>query len=275
MWNPPGYQPGYHVPGTTVPIAYALEVSQRRAPPPPPLSPDAAATRHEEMAKLREAYAEARTRRIVDLEHMSDPIGRLLGALWSFSQYLPPSPGSSDAAIYADADVLRHLLPGLWPPPARFSLGKDPSWNSEEICDWFLKHAQQNPPSTLRFERKRIVGYKEVRVPGWGFPQGSTFWVDHAGGGNFLSAGLTVRGDIIVGSTAEDRPGSGLNALALQAMAKAAGLTIAPQTRRQVPRSTGRPYDANQLLREIAKLEATTGLAVGQFVITSDWVDAT
>lgn len=130
---------------------------------PPPRTPEEQAAQEERWAERRQAYAKVRDKRIVELEHMSDPIARLLGAVCSFSEYRRRL-SSTDAAILADAEVLSHLLPGIWARGERISLGRNPPWDTKAICDWFLEHVREQPPAMLRFERKRPWGYKEVRV---------------------------------------------------------------------------------------------------------------
>jgi hypothetical protein len=77
-------------------------------------------------------FAERDEHRIEELERTSDPVERLLGALWSYSDYTSAPDagrqGGRDATLFCDDRVLRHLLPHLWPAESPISLGTHPAW---------------------------------------------------------------------------------------------------------------------------------------------------
>jgi hypothetical protein len=147
---------------------------------------------------------------------------------------------------------------------------------SLEIVRWFLRHPDRGLPQVrdLYVARKRLVGYKDFRCAGWPLPHGSTVWVDGADGGDFVAASITSVGDLLVGSTVSTRSGDGeLNALALQTLANLCGLTQS-YIAKDIPPTTDRPYDANEVLRITEQMKAKWGPRLSRYR-TSEWIDAT
>jgi hypothetical protein len=248
-WVPPG------APGNPTAAAFPIYATPPTST--PPETPEARAARDAREEEAHRKYVETREQILAGINAATDPIERLVRTIWAFTHYTPAHrlPGN-DAKISCDPEMLSQFLPDLFPVGQPISLGTHPPWDHEEIAQWFLRSVKGQPPMpAMRFEKKGLFGYKERQKPGWSFINGSTFWVDRGDGGNFLHVAVTADGDVIYGTVLEPRgPREGFNAHALREMARHCGLTP-KKVRTIVPPSTGRPYDADALLRTGADME--------------------
>lgn len=271
-WVPPG------APGNASAAAFPIYGHVSASP------PESAAERERRLADEATAMAEARERTearraelLQELHRMTDPIGRLLKSVWLFSHYTPPSQsgGGRNALITCDPQALRLLFPDLWPDGKRLSLGLSPPWDTRAIAAWF-KDAVIVPPTSnaLRIEKKRLLGYHEVRRPGWGFSNGSTMWVDRADWCDFLHVSVTIDGEVTYGTSLSPRqPTEGFNAHALRQMAKLCGLAMPTADAQPIPpRSRSRPYDEYELMRLTEEMRHTSNDS--PFRAAVGWVDA-
>lgn len=154
MWNPPGHQPGVHVPGTTVPIPYAMA----NAPAPYVISPEEARRKAEVAAKRREER-ERRLQNLTAQAHATRDSERRL----ALAVTIALTATSDDQAIMGDPGDLHQLCPAYFGPNWRWT--HDPqcliTYTPERVSRWFASEAAaiSLPPSST---------FKWIHTTSWG-----------------------------------------------------------------------------------------------------------
>lgn len=227
MYNPFGHIPGFHIPGTTTPIGYAVAMGQLR---PVPMQ---RALNPGELA-AREA---AKTRWAEDCRVWGEAIRAELSSL-PFPAQITRVMMRAASAGYPSGRVVQVDLPlvqRLLPTVGEHFDPSNPPWRDADIAQWFAS-ASLRPAGPVKVGERRTLffGSKDLTVDGWVFAGGSTALWEHPDRQSrwLLTCGVTSRGERLYArsgyggqvSLAPETPRDRFNGLALKAMGELAGL---------------------------------------------------
>jgi hypothetical protein len=290
--QPPGHVPGFHAPGTTIPLGYIQEVeaNKRQFPPTPaphrPFTEEEVRTFRDEIDQGKEKRERARLEEskkrdecIERLAGIRNPVERLVAAITFFSAYWPGDSTGRKPTITCDAEALKHLRPDLWPTGRVVSLGTNPPWDHVEVSKWFRGNVKVAPRQDVRMSKKGLFGYKEIRRSAWIFKNGSVCLIDRGDQKSFKDLVVSVNTKPAFGEVIPlEKRYNGFNAIALQKMAGMCAITF---DHRDELRPQPMPVSSNDLnspLGILFSVMASVGeksANIGKVVPNSHWIEAT
>jgi len=153
MWNPPGYQAGVHVPGTTVPIAHAVAAANS-APVAPVPHPESETERADRVWDAE---------RLAEIQTVTDPTERLVRAVAAFTLpttrqiYGRGGRRTTELTVWGGGRSTTYLVEKVC-PGWNSSCTDVGSYDDNEVAAWFANEAR-----TRDIKPQTVVSWPEPR----------------------------------------------------------------------------------------------------------------